>query len=233
MTHPPTQIRAALLDAAEQLLVASEDSDVSTRAVCDRVGVGQPVLYRIFGDKQGLLDALAEVGLERYAARKVELEITVDPVADLRQGWTDHMAFAAENPAVYRLMFSPRPGVALRARDGILELLKAALRRVAAIGALRHDLDESAAMILSANVGLAMNQITQPAVYDSPGVSDTLRDALFDRILIEPSKDHGDTSIAIVARQLAAQLETTPPPELVDEESALLGLWLERLSRSS
>jgi hypothetical protein len=88
-------------------------------------------------------------------------------------------------------------------------------------------------MILSANVGLAMNQITQPAVYDSPGVSDTLRDALFDRILIEPSKDHGDTSIAIVARQLAAQLETTPPPELVDEESALLGLWLERLSRSS
>jgi AcrR family transcriptional regulator len=233
MAHPSTEIRAALLEAAEQLLVASADADVSTRAVCDRVGVGQPVLYRVFGDKQGLLDALAEIGLERYAARKVRLEVTADPVADLRHGWTDHMNFASENPAIYRLMFSPRPGVALRAREGILELLKAALRRVAAVGALQHDLDESAAMILSANVGLAMNRLTQPAIYDSPGVSDALRDALFDRILIEPPKALGDTSTAVVARQLAAQIETTLPPELVAEESALLRLWLKRLSRSS
>ncbi|MFC5677936.1 TetR/AcrR family transcriptional regulator [Aeromicrobium endophyticum] len=233
MAHSPTEIRAALLQAAEQLLVASEDSDVSTRAVCDRVGVGQPVLYRVFGDKQGLLDALAEVGLERYAARKVELEVTADPVADLRKGWTDHLVFASENPAIYRLMFSPRPGVALRARDGILELLKAALRRVAAAGALQHDLDESAAMILSANVGLAMNRLTQPAVYDSPRVSDALRDALFDRILIESPRGPGDVSTGVVARQLAARIETSSPPGLAAEESALLRLWLKRLSRSS
>ncbi len=233
MAHSSTKIRTALLEAAEQLLVASTDSDVSTRAVCDQVGVGQPVLYRIFGDKQGLFDALAEVGLERYARRKVELEITADPVADLRKGWVDHMAFASENPAIYRLMFSPRPGVALRARDGVLELLKVALRRVAAVGALRHDLDESAAMILSANVGLAMNRITQPAVYDSPGLSAALRDALFDRILVEPAQVPGDTSIAVVSRQLAAQIETTSPPQLGAEERALLQLWLKRLGRSS
>jgi AcrR family transcriptional regulator len=233
MAHPSAEIRTALLEAAEQLLVASEDSDVSTRAVCDRVGVGQPVLYRIFGDKQGLLDALAEVGLERYAARKAELDATADPIADLRRGWTDHMAFAAENPAIYRLMFSPRPGVALRARDGVLELLKGGLRRVAAMGALRHDLDESAAMILSANVGLAMNRITQPEVYDPPGVSTALRDAIFDRILVEPAEGIRDASIAVVSRQLAAQIETTPPAELAVEESALLDVWLKRLSRSS
>lgn len=233
VAHSTTEIRAALLEAAEELLVASEDSDVSTRAVCDRVGVGQPVLYRIFKDKQGLLDALAEVGLERYAARKAELDATGDPIADLRRGWTDHMIFAAENPAIYRLMFSPRPGVALRARDGIFELLKAALRRVAAVGALRHDLDESAAMILSANVGLAMNRLTLPAVYDSPGVSDALRDALFDRILIESPTAPGDVSTGVVARQLAARIETSSPPGLAVEESAMLRLWLKRLSRSS
>jgi acetyl-CoA acetyltransferase len=50
-------------------------------------------LYRIFRDKQGLLDALAEVGLRRYAARKQDLERTDDPVADLRAGWVDHVVF--------------------------------------------------------------------------------------------------------------------------------------------
>ena len=70
----------------------------------------QPVLYRLFGDKQGLLDAVSEAALERYAQRKSGLEVTDDPVADLRTGWDDHTAFALENPALYRLMFAPRPG---------------------------------------------------------------------------------------------------------------------------
>lgn len=230
MASYPADTRTQLLQAAEQLLVASAEGDVSTRAVCDQVGVGQPVLYRIFGDKQGLLDALAETGLQRYAARKVELETSQDAVADLRAGWNDHMAFARQNPAIYRLMFSPRPGVDTKARDGILALVKIALRRCAAAGVLRRDIDECAAMILSANVGIAMNSLTQPAVYSTPQLSDALRDALFNSILTEPACQPAQTSATMATRQLLAHLELEPPDQLAPEERALLMMWLHRLT---
>ena len=46
----------------------------------------QPVLYRLLGDKRGLLDAVADQGLERYAALKGAQRKTDDPVADLSTG---------------------------------------------------------------------------------------------------------------------------------------------------
>src|ERR1044071_7343516 len=97
-------VRAAMIAAAEEQLVTGE---IATRAVCEEVGVTQPVLYRLFGDKNGLLDAVADAAFEQYARRKQDLEVTDDPVADLYAGWNDHMAFAAENPSLYQLMFTP------------------------------------------------------------------------------------------------------------------------------
>lgn len=103
-------IRAAMIEAALRQLAGSSDHDVATRAVCEAVGVTQPVLYRLFGDKRGLLDAVADHGYERYTALKTAKERTEEPVADLLAGWDGHMAFAEENPALYRLMFAPGRG---------------------------------------------------------------------------------------------------------------------------
>jgi AcrR family transcriptional regulator len=231
MSNAIHETRTALLEAAERLLVASEDGDVSTRAICESVGVGQPVLYRLFGDKQGLLDALAESGLARYAARKAEMESTQDAVADLRAGWDDHMAFASENPAIYRLMFSPRPGVDNEARNGVLTLLKSALRRCGAAGVLNRDVDVSAAMLLSANVGLALNRIAQPSVYGAPEISSAVRDALFASILTGPVSTSPPPGTAAAARQLHAQIGIEPPGSLELEELALLRAWLRRLAQ--
>jgi AcrR family transcriptional regulator len=100
-------VRTRLLEAAESLLDASPDRDISTRAVCEAVGVGAPMLYRLFGDKTGLLSAVVDHGFERYLATKRAAKPSDDPVADLRAGWDTHVAFALDHPAVYRLMFSP------------------------------------------------------------------------------------------------------------------------------
>src|SRR5690349_8602557 len=130
-------VRDALIAAAERQLATSPDRDIATRAVCEAAGVTQPVLYRLFGDKNGLLDALADDGLRRYAEHKAAQERTGDPVADLRAGWDDHMAFARKNPALYELMFAPRPRSHAQARRKILDLLVATLVRCSAVGALR------------------------------------------------------------------------------------------------
>ncbi|MGY2061225.1 TetR/AcrR family transcriptional regulator, partial [Nocardia gipuzkoensis] len=58
--------RTRLLDAAAQLLVESSGKQITTRAICELAGVQAPTLYHHFGDKQGLLDAVATYGFERY-----------------------------------------------------------------------------------------------------------------------------------------------------------------------
>jgi AcrR family transcriptional regulator len=229
MAEPDTDLRSALLAAAERQLIAAPDGDIATRAVCEAAGVTQPVLYRIFGDKRGLLDALADSGLERYAARKAELEVSTDPAADLRAGWDDHLAFAEQHAALYRLMFAPRPWASSRARDGVTALLRKTLSRCAAAGLLRVEIDVAAAMLLAANVGLALNRMAAPDLRDVAGASDALRDAVMSSVLDDATPERPSDPGGAARRQIREQLRLDPPDALLPEETALLGVWLNRL----
>jgi AcrR family transcriptional regulator len=229
MAEPDVDLRSALLAAAEKQLVAAPDGDIATRAVCEAAGVTQPVLYRIFGDKRGLLDALADSGLERYAARKAELEVSTDPAADLRAGWDDHLAFADEHAALYRLMFAPRPWASSRARDGISALLRKTLSRCAAAGLLRVEIDVASAMLLGANVGFALNRMADPGLRHVAGASESLRDAVLSSVLDDEMPERQGDPGAAARRQIREQLRLDPPEALLAEETALLGVWLSRL----
>ncbi len=223
-----------MVEAAERQLAASPDFDIATRSVCEAVGVTQPVLYRLFGDKRGLLDAVADHGYERYARLKAAQERTGDPVADLLAGWDGHMAFARADPALYQLMFAPRPWSHSNARDRVFELLVAALVRCAAVGALRMEPRDAAGMVLAANVGVALDHIAEPARFDSPERSHRLRDAVFARVLTPaaaPGAGHDDEDpVRAAARRLHAQLQLAGAEALEPEESALLLRWLDRMT---
>lgn len=229
MARSDEALRSALLRAAEEQLIAAPDGDIATRAVCEAVGVTQPVLYRLFGDKRGLLDALADAGLQRYAARKAELEVSDDPSADLRRGWDDHLAFAREHAALYRLMFAPRPWASSTARDGVTALLERTLTRCAAAGMLRVDVGVAATMLLAANVGLALDRMETEGRDDSDDVADALRNAVLDAVLLGSSSGGQHDVDAASRRQLRARLETGGSTALLPEESALMRVWLDRL----
>lgn len=173
------ETRRRMIEAAHRLLEHSPAQDVSTRAVCAAAGVGLPVLYRLFGDKNGLLCAVVDDGFNRYIERERSLERTTNPVADLHTGWDDHMAFAAANPALYRLMFSPALFTMPEAAGRIFVLLTEMLDRCAVAGALRIPSHQAAQTILSANVGVALSVLSQPDRYCDPGLSDRVRDAVF------------------------------------------------------
>src|ERR1041384_6605150 len=129
-------LRTRMLEAAEALLDASPDRDISTRAVCDAVGVGAPVLYRLFGDKNGLLSAVVDYGFDRYLSMKRAAEPSPDPVTDLRNGWDSHIAFALAHPVVYRMISSPSLTEVPTAAAEALGLLRDVLERCAAAGRL-------------------------------------------------------------------------------------------------
>jgi AcrR family transcriptional regulator len=220
-----------MLEAAEELLNASPDRDIATRAVCEAVGVGAPVLYRLFGDKNGLLSALVDYGFDRYLATKRAAEPSEDPVVDLRNGWDTHVEFARSHPAVYRLMFSPSFATVPSAAHEAMLLLREVLDRCAAAGALRVAPEAAAQMIMSANIGVALNLVTQPENYPDPELSRRVRDAVHAAVLVpdRSGSEDGPDALVIAALQLAAVLRHRPT-ELGEPETALLLHWLDTLA---
>ena len=219
--------------AATNLLAKAPAADVSTRAVCDAAGVGAPMLYRLFGDKAGLLAAVVDRGFEEYLASKRAARPSDDPVTDLRSGWDNHMRFALEHPSHYRLMYSPEltapPAAAQEAHD----LLHGILERCAAAGRLTVPPALATQMIMSANVGAALSMLTRPEQYVDPQFSERLRDAVL-ASLTRPAEAGGsredESAVPVAAATLAARLRAEQSPRFTPAESALLEQWLDKLS---
>lgn len=217
-----------MLRAAERLLNASPDRDITTREVCEAAGVGQPVLYRQFGDKTGLLRALVDYGFDRYLATKRAATPSEDPVADLRRGWDTHVAFALEHPALYRLMFSPSFERVPDAAGEAMDILRGVLARCAQAGRLAVDVDLAAQTIMAANVGVALSLVTQPDRYGHEQLSRRVRDAVHRELLTDEAT--APARVAVVANQLTALLAAEDDLPLTAAERGLLQQWLGTLA---
>jgi AcrR family transcriptional regulator len=99
--------RAALLEAAEQIVVGGGPGALSVRAVADAAGTSTRAVYSLFGSKDGLLvQALARDAFEFLYAAIDELEETEDPVSDLLDvGLVAFRGLIREHPALYRIAF--------------------------------------------------------------------------------------------------------------------------------
>jgi AcrR family transcriptional regulator len=103
--HGETTARA-LLDAAEARLQDGGLDGVSLRAIADDAGVSVRAIYSLFGDKNGLVAALAARAFGRLTDRVASLPATDDPVADLiNAGCHGFRDVALQRPETYRLAF--------------------------------------------------------------------------------------------------------------------------------
>ncbi|MET3808228.1 AcrR family transcriptional regulator [Nakamurella sp. UYEF19] len=231
-----TDARTRLLDAAEQLLTASPDSDIAIRDVCRIAGVGLPVLYRQFGDKAGLLKAVVDHGFDRYLEVKRHAKPSANPVEDLLAGWDSHIEFAVSHPAVYRLMLSPTFDQVPRAASELMRILRAALERAAAAGLLVVDIDLATQQIMSAAIGVSLGLVVQPENFRDPTLSRQVRDAIHRDLFIPGAFSHSPrapATIASAANQLGALIGEQASLPLTDPEQALLRQWLRTLAGDS
>ncbi|TXL86326.1 TetR/AcrR family transcriptional regulator [Streptomyces sp. IB2014 016-6] len=88
LRRAPVQRRSAarlarILDACAELLDETGYEELSTRAVADRAGVPIGSVYRFFGNKRDMADALARRNLDSYVQR-VERRLAAIPAADWR-----------------------------------------------------------------------------------------------------------------------------------------------------
>jgi AcrR family transcriptional regulator len=220
--------RERILAAAARLLDHGGREAVSTRAVSAAAGVQAPTIYRIFGDKQGLLDAVAAHGFAAYFNSKTGLEPTGDPVGDLRAGWDLHVGFGLANPAVYALMYGePRPGTFPPAAVAAAEVLAGHIRRIAEAGRLRVSEERAAHLVHAAGSGTTMSLIAMPADRRDPALSGMAREAVIAAITTDAPAPAppGPVSAAVALRAVLPQ--TTA---LTGQERGLLQEWLDRIT---
>jgi len=214
-----------ILEKAAELLAQSVSGEISTRAVCEAAGVTQPVLYRLFGDKDGLLAAVADRVWGEYLEMKRAAEPSSDPLDDLRTGWDNHTAFALRHPHAYRLVFASSLATRPAAFAEAMGLLQGILNRLAEAGRLRVEPAEAARIVMAANSGVALGLILRPESYPEVTASAATRDAVLGALITDAAP--GDP-LAAAATTLAAHLgssETFTPAE-----RSLLAEWLQRLA---
>ncbi|MGI8563605.1 MAG: TetR/AcrR family transcriptional regulator [Candidatus Dormibacter sp.] len=222
--------RARIVDVAARLLQEEGPVAVTTRGVAERAGVQAPTIYRLFGDKDGLLEAVAEHVMSTYVSAKAEIveaasAADVDPVEELRDGWTMQIDFGLANPALFRLLSDPdRVRHSPAARSG-KQVLQARIRRIALTGRLRVSEHHAVDLIQAAGIGAIHTLLSTPPDQRDPDLAPSILQAVLTRILADtPEPAHqAPIEAAVALRAIAPQLDMLSHPE-----RQLLAEWLDR-----
>ncbi|NAZ87349.1 TetR/AcrR family transcriptional regulator [Kineococcus indalonis] len=234
MLDTPTRrgdARSRIVDVAARLLREQGPAAVTTRGVAEAAGVQAPAIYRLFGDKDGLLEAVAEHVLATHVSTKAALVRAasagdVDPLEDLRAGWDAQVEFGLANPAVFRLLSDPDRAWRSPAAEAGRRVLESRVHRVALAGRLRVGERHAVEVIHAAGTGVVQTLLSTPAEQRDAGLAASVYEAVARQVLTDApgSAPGGPTAAAVALRALAPRLDV-----LSAAERALLTEWLDRV----
>ena len=144
-----------ILDAAEALLEAQGPAGLTTRAVCEAVGIKSPTLYHYFGAKSGLERALIRRGLDQFMQRKRAPQASADPLEQLRFGWDVALEFALKRPALYALIAQhalTQPTLIADAHS----IMQARVQRLVDLGRFQGPAEDAARAVWAASQGVLL-----------------------------------------------------------------------------
>lgn len=225
-TAPADDVRTRIVVAAAGLIAASGRDAATTRAIAAAAVVQAPTIYRIFGDKHGLLNAVAEHVLAVYVAEKSGREPHPDPVQDLRDGWDMHIAFGLTHPDLFAIMNGDPLHPLSPAVVAGLDVLRQKVRNIALMGRLRVSEERAIALLHSACTGTVLTLLGGSEAQRDLGLSETAREAIMAAITGEVIAAEPGPSGAAAA--LRASLDRTSV--LTDGERHLLEELLDRIA---
>ena len=231
--------RARLVRVAGALLAEQGAAAVTTRGVAHAAGVQVPAIYRLFGDKDGLLEAVAEQAMDLYVTSKsaadaeTALDRGADPVADLRAGWDTHVGFGLANPVLFRLSTNPDRAAGSPAHAAGMALLRSRVHRVAAAGRLRVGEQRAAELLHGAGTGAVLTLLAQPADQRDPGLTGAMWGAIARAILTGADDDIAASGGAArrgssVAAAVGLRAVLPDLAGLSPAEQTLMEEWLDR-----
>jgi AcrR family transcriptional regulator len=225
-TSPRDISRVSIVDAAARLLREHGSRAVTTRAVAEAAGVQAPTIYRLFGDKDGLIDAVAERVMTDYvAAKKIAVENDGEPRQALRDSWMEHVGFSLENPDLFAIFNTPGRSRSSAATAEGADILRLRIRRVAAAGLLQVSEERAIGLFRSAGNGAVMTLLSMPTESRDLGLVEAMFDAVAQVAVVDvetrPQRD--DLAATVAFATLVPSL-----PALSETERALLGEWVSR-----
>lgn len=181
--------RQRILRAAADLLREGGPQKVSTRSVAAAAGVQPPDLYRLFGDKDRLVDqAVAEVQREFMRGKKILASRSRDALQEFRRLWSAHVSFGLTHPEVYVLAYGhAQTGVASPASAEMSAMFAEHLAALARQGGVGLNVTQAARVALLLAVGTTMMQIPTAKRH----------------------RDHGLTALALRCAEAAVLTERT------------------------
>lgn len=237
------ETRARIVAVAGAMLREHGAAAVTTRAVAEGAGVQAPTIYRLFGDKDGLLEAVAEHEMTSFAAVKADAirvarDEQTDPVEDLRSGWAMTIGFGLANPDLFVLLSDPERGRRSAAARAGTELLAERIRRVAEAGRLAVPERRALQLVHAAGTGAVLAILSAPAEERDTTLADDALEAVLGRILV-PGSGPSSTdehmgavrSAAITLRAAASDLDAMSRlGALSPAERTMLAEWLDRVA---
>lgn len=207
---------------------------VTTRGVAEAAGVQAPTIYRLFGDKDGLLDAVAEHQLARYVGGKSLSDESDDPVADLRVAWQRHVDFGLHNPALFTLLADPDRTTRSPAAMAGHQILASRVHRLAAAGQLRVSERRAVDLIHAAGTGVVHTLLAAPVEDRDPLLADTLFNAVLRAVLTDLPADTmaGNATDSRTAAAVGLRAAIPDLAALTAGERNLLAEWLDRIAAS-
>ena len=230
VTSSRADTRSRIVDVAARLLREEGPAAVTTRGVADGAGVQAPTIYRLFGDKDGLLEAVAEYVMATFVSAKAEIVCAasaadIDPLEDLRASWAMQIDFGVGNPAIFRLLSDPGRVLHSPAAQSGKRVLESRIHRVAATRRLRVGERRAVDLIQAAGIGTIQTLLSTTPDHRDPGLADAMFEAVLGRILIDaPDRaEGGSIATAVAFRAIAPGLHM-----LSESERQLLAEWLDR-----
>lgn len=224
-------VRTRIVVAAAELISSGGPGAATTRAVAAAAAVQAPTIYRLFGDKGRLLDAVAEHGLAAYIAQKSIREPHPDPVQDLRDGWDMHVEFGLTHPGLFSIMSGDphlRPhSPAVAAGE---DILRGRIRAIARAGRLRISEQRAVALLQSVCVGTVLTLLRLQQPQRDGKLSETAREAVIAAITGE-SQVLANSGASGVAAMLRSSLDGTSV--LSSGERHLLEELLDRIANGN
>lgn len=227
-------VRERLVEVASSLLTQHGPDAVTTRAVAGAAGVQAPTIYRLFGDKDGLLDAVVERVAADFVAQKAstateEAERGEDPLEDLRAAFLHQVAFGVAHPEVFRLLGDDRRSSRSAVAEAGREVLRGRVHRVALDGRLCVEEERCVDLVQSAGAGVIQTLVAVPPDRRDPGLPAAMWDVLRRAIALDPEPGQSVGRARSTAATLVAFRAMVPGLDaLSDAERSLLAEWLDR-----
>lgn len=100
-----TDLPARILEEAEKVVVASGYQGVNMRRLAGKVGVSATAIYHYFESKEAILRKLRIGAAEKLNDRIRGIDPHLPPQVFLAELGQQYLAYAQENPNLYRLLF--------------------------------------------------------------------------------------------------------------------------------